>query len=114
MLSLPAALSILSAISFLCFGTGYLLLPQLKREFERYGLAKYRTLVGVLQLAGAIGLLVGTSHPLLGGLAAGGLSLMMLIAMIVRLKVGDTLTQSLPAATYLLVNLYLCFVLLGR
>jgi hypothetical protein len=47
-------------------------------------------------------------QPWLGQLAAGGLALMMLIAVIVRIQIKDTILQTLPALFYLALNAYLC------
>ena len=48
------------------------------------------------------------SQPWMGQLAAGGLALMMLIAIIVRIKIKDSLLQTIPAVFYLAFNTYLC------
>ena len=82
----------------------------MKQEFLRYRLAPQRMIVGALQWFAGIGLLVGMSHPWMGQLAAGGLALMMLIAVIVRIQIKDTILQTLPALFYLALNTYLCLV----
>ena len=46
----------------------------------------------------------------MGQMAAGGLALMMLVAVGVRIRIQDSLFQTLPALIYLLLNAYLCFV----
>ena len=79
----------------------------MKREFERYRLASQRTLVGGLQVCAAIGLLAGLSQPWMGRAAAAGLALMMLVAVGVRIKIKDTLLQTVPALIYLALNAYL-------
>ncbi|MFN0126717.1 MAG: DoxX family protein [Verrucomicrobiales bacterium] len=79
----------------------------MKREFDRYRLAGQRKLVGGLQLCAAFGLLAGLSQPWMGRVAAGGLALMMLIAVGVRISIKDTLRQTLPAVMYLALNAYL-------
>ena len=80
----------------------------MKQEFLRYRLASQRVIVGALQWSAGIGLLAGMTHPWLGQLAAGGLALMMLIAVIVRIQIRDSLLQTLPAVFYLALNAYLC------
>lgn len=107
MLSLFVVLTLLSAVSFVCFASGYLLSPQMKQEFERYGIGRFRHLVAGLQLIGAVAQLMGLVYPPLAIIAAGGLMLMMLVAIFVRFKIGDTLGQTIPAAAYLSANLYL-------
>ncbi|MFZ4765086.1 MAG: DoxX family protein [Roseimicrobium sp.] len=80
----------------------------MKREFERYRLGSQRTLVGGLQLCAAVGLLAGLSQPWMGRAASGGLALMMLVAVGVRIQIKDTLPLTIPALIYLALNAYLC------
>jgi uncharacterized membrane protein YkgB len=80
----------------------------MKREFERYRLGAWRTLIGALQLSAAIGLLAGLSEPWLGRFAAAGLALMMLAGVGVRIQIKDSLSQMVPALFYLALNAYLC------
>lgn len=96
-----------SAVSFLGYGSACFLSAYIKREFERYRLGAQRTLVGGLQLCAAIGLLAGLSLPWMGRAAAGGLALMMLVAVGVRIRIQDTLPQTIPALIYLALNVYL-------
>jgi len=104
----------IAAISFLCFGFGYLLLSKMKAEFVRYRLAHYRLIVGWLQVAGALGLWLGLRYPLLGITAGGGLALMMAVAVATRMRIGDTLIQCVPAVLYLLLTVYICVLHVGR
>jgi DoxX-like family len=105
---LNVALIFCSAISFLGFGSGCFLSGYLKREFDRYGLGSQRALIGGLQLCAAVGLLGGLSQPWMGRAAAGGLALMMLVGVGVRIKIKDSLLQTTPALFYLVLNAYLC------
>lgn len=104
------ALVIFSAVSFFSYGTACFLHPRLKQEFVRYGFGPQRGVIGGLQVLAACGLLAGLIHPWMGKAAAGGLSLMMLVAVGVRIKIRDNFLQTLPAATYLGINGYLCWV----
>lgn len=104
----------IASTSFFCFGFGYLLLPNMKAEFVRYGLADYRLIVGWLQVAGALGLWLGLRYPWMGILAGCGLALMMAVAVATRLRIGDPLMQCVPAVLYLLLNVYICVLLVGR
>jgi len=105
---LNATLILFSAISFTVYGSACLLSARMKREFERYRLGSRRTLVGVLQLCAAIGLLAGLSQPWMGRAASAGLAVMMIVAVGVRIKIKDTLLQTIPALLYLAINAYLC------
>ena len=102
------ALIFLSAVSFLGYGTGCLFSKRMEREFARYHLRSRRFLVGGLQWAAGVGLLAGLREPWMGQAAAAGLALMMLVAVGVRLRIKDTLMQTLPALFYLGLNAYLC------
>ncbi|MFT7486020.1 MAG: hypothetical protein ACI9F9_001873 [Candidatus Paceibacteria bacterium] len=75
-------------------------------EFERYGLAKLRRLIGVLELAGAIGLLIGYVFQPLVAIAAGCLCLLMIMAVGVRIRIHDSLSQTLPALVLCMLNAY--------
>lgn len=81
----------------------------MKQEFLRYGLGSRRLLVGILQCAAGLGLLAGMSLPWMGQAAAGGLALMMLLAVVVRFQIKDSLLQTMPALFYLILNAYLVF-----
>jgi len=106
---LNVVLILFSAVSFLGYGAACFLSDYIKKEFERYGLGSQRSLVGGLQLAAAIGLLAGLDHPWWGRSAAAGLAMMMAVAVGVRIKIKDTLLQTVPAMLYLALNAYLCF-----
>ncbi len=80
----------------------------------RYGLERVRVGVALLQMAGATGQLLSLLYPPLAIPAAIGLGLMMGVAVIVRVKLGDSILQMLPAIAYLGVNAYLIWVALGR
>ncbi len=96
-----------SAISFILFGGGCFVSHSMRREYERYGLSGLRNLVGTLQLSGAIGLLIGFHAPWVGQLASGGLALLMLCGVGVRIKIGDNALLTLPAFAYMVLNAYL-------
>lgn len=102
----------LSALSFFVYGTSCVFTRHMRLEFERFGLARQRVIVGWTQLAGAVGLLLGFHLPGAGALAAGGLAVQMLLGVGVRLVIRDTLWQAMPAAFYLVLNAYLCVVFL--
>lgn len=66
-------------------------------------------MVGTLQLAGAVGLLLGLQIPWLGKCAAGGLAFLMLLGVGVRIKIHDTVIQTIPAFFYMVLNVYILF-----
>ena len=106
---MKTALILISALSFLGYGSACFFSSRMKQEFQRYRLAALCFKVGALQWLAGIGLLAGMNQPWMGQLAAAGLALMMLVAIIVRIQIKDTLLQTLPAVFYLALNTYLCF-----
>lgn len=97
-----------SAISFFVFGSACFVPGYMRGEFARYGLPRHRHLVGLLEILGAGGLLAGQRLPWLGQLAAAGLALLMVLGVGVRIRIKDSLLQTLPALAYLALNVYLC------
>ncbi len=104
----------LSMAAFFAFGWACLSTRAMVLEFERYGLARLRKLTGVLELAGALGLLVGYFNMPILILASGGLSLLMLMGVLTRLRIRDSLVQMLPALALLVMNAYVCAFALGQ
>lgn len=84
----------------------------MRQEFERYHLARYRIVVAGLQILGAAGQLAGVWYSPIGVAATAGLAMMMLFAVGVRVKIGDSILQTIPASLYLVANVYLLAVFL--
>lgn len=103
------ALNLFSALSFLGFGVACLLTPAMRFEFARYGLSQYRAMTGVLQLAGAAGLVLGLWLAPVGLAAALGLSLQMAAGVGVRIHIQDRWFQCVPAGFYCVLNAALAF-----
>ena len=100
----------ISSFSFILYGIAYFTSIKMKSEFKRFGLEKLGALVAVLELLGAFGLLVGMRlHPLLL-VSAGGLAILMLLGVAVRIKMRDSFLISLPATFYMLLNAYIFFL----
>lgn len=103
-------LTLLSAASFLYYGFTFFTNSGMKEEFQRYGLSKYRYIIGLLQLLGGTGLVVGLMwYPILA-ISSAGLALLMLIGFMVRVKMKDGFLESLPSFILMLVNGYIFFV----
>ena len=100
------ALQLLSAVAFAGYGAAILLTDHMVVEFERYGLSRWRTLVGLLELTGALGLAAGYWFRPVGAAAALGLSLLMLLGILSRWRVEDSLLSTIPALVLLLLNLW--------
>lgn len=98
-----------SALAFLGYGISCVFTSHMIAEFDRYRLARFRLITGVLQIIGAGGLLAGLIYPLVGLLASGGLALQMLLGFGVRLKIRDSLLLASPSFIFMLINAYLCY-----
>jgi hypothetical protein len=98
---------VLSSVCFLLYGASLFGARAMVAEFERYHLAPYRTLTGVLQMSAGAGLLLGLRFRPLLLFSAGGLAAMMLGAIVVRLRVRDPLVSAIPALLLLILNLFI-------
>lgn len=104
-MTLLSLFTFISIVSFLFFGIACLTTKQMKTEFVRYGLSKYRKLIGILQLLGALGLIFGYYYStIIHALAALGLAVLMFLGFLVRLKIKDSLIQTLPSLLYAVLN----------
>ena len=103
------ALVLLSSLSFSAYGIAYFVTPHMQNEFKRFGVEKLGLFVIVLEMLGAIGLLVGLAVPPVLLVSAGGLALLMVCGVAFRLKVGDSLWVSLPAIFFVLLNAYIFY-----
>jgi len=93
-----------SAILFCFYGLYALFSESMVREFQRYGLARFRVLTGVLQVAGGLGIMVGHFYGPLLLVSAGGLTAMMLLGVITRIRIKDPLSAALPAFALAVLN----------
>ncbi|MEO5909613.1 MAG: DoxX family protein [Pelobium sp.] len=103
-------LVVFSSLSFLAYGITYFTSPKMKSEFIRFGLGKLGILTAVLEILGALGLLVGLMFNTILMISAGGLSLLMFLGVAVRLKIKDGLWVSIPAIFFFLLNLYIFYL----
>lgn len=106
-------LAVVSGLSFLYYGSTVLVRLSLRQEFERYGMRPgLRIFVGVVELLGGAGVLLGLAAPRLGAAAAAGLCTLMLLGLIVRFRLRDAPRLMAPAAALAAVNaaLFVLFV----
>lgn len=104
------------AIGFLCLGLAKVLaLPSMRQRAARLGFtaAAYR-LIGVAELAGAVGLLVELAAPVIGILAAVGLLLLLAGALTTHVRHRDSVHEAGPAVLFSLVDAaYLAVAIAG-
>lgn len=101
---------LLSSFSFIIYAISYFVGTNMKAEFKRFNLEKLGLLVIVLEIIGALGLLVGFWFKPLLILSSGGLSLLMFLGLIVRFRLKDSLWISFPALFYMLLNAYILYI----
>ena len=94
-MNLLTFLILISSLSFMGYGIAYFKSPQMKSGFKRFGLEKAGTLTAVLELLGAVGLLLGLKMQLILLISAGGLAILMFLGVAIRIKVKDSLLKSL-------------------
>ena len=98
---------LVSSFSFFGYVLSYFISPHMKSEFKRFNLEKLGLIIILFQFLGATGLLVGlVFHPVLI-ISSLGLFLQMLLGLIVRIKLKDSLWISLPAFFFMILNGYI-------
>lgn len=102
-------LVLISSFSFFAYGTSYFISPNMKSEFVRFGLGRLGGLTAILEILGAVGLLVGLKFGFILLISSGALALLMFLGVAVRLKVKDSFWVTLPALFYLGLNSYIFF-----
>ena len=103
----------LSILAFGWYGTLTLLSGDMVPEFERYGLGRLRVLTAWLQIAGSLALLAGYVFRALLLLGAAGFTIMMLLAVLVRIRIRDPLHMMIPAFVLMCLNLFLVVRAIG-
>ncbi len=102
-------LALFSSVSFLIYGVSYFYSPNMKKEFKRFGLEKLGVLTALLEIIGAIGLLIGFVLTPILLISSGGLALLMFLGLLARARVKDSLWVSLPAILFMALNTYIFY-----
>lgn len=110
---LALLVQLLSAAAFAWYGVHCLRSPRMVREFDRYGVARFRTLTGVLQIAGSVGLFGGLLFRPLTMIASAGLATLMLCGTVVRIVIRDPWYAAIPALSFLVLNSFILLTALG-
>ena len=93
-----------SAISFIFYAVSSFYSDRMIFEYNRWGYKKFRKIIALLQFLGGIGLLIGMQFPLLLTIVSALLTLMMIIAVYVRIRIKDNIINTLPAILYAILN----------
>ena len=107
---LDTACILISSLSFFGYAVSYFISPHMKIEFKRFGLGKIGLLTIILEFIGAVGLIVGLKFNPLLVVSSFGLALLMLVGLIVRIRLKDTVWVSLPALLFMGLNTYIFWV----
>ena len=103
-----------SGLSFLYYGFRVVLRPELRGEFERYGMPAVRLFVGLMEVLGGTAVILGLASAPLGAFAAVGLTVLMVLGLTVRLRVHDAPRLMVPAATLAVLNTVLVVLFLWQ
>ena len=79
----------------------------MKKEFVRFQLEKFTILVGCLEILGGVGLLIGIFFTPLLIFSSAGLSVLMFLGVLTRIRLKDNFIMILPAFFFLILNGYL-------
>ena len=99
-----------SALSFLFYGVNSFYSKLLISEYERWGYNRLRTIIAILQILASFGLIIGAySFPLLLSIVSFSLTIMMLVAVFTRVKIKDSIANTMPAIFYVIINSIIFF-----
>ena len=98
-----------SSFSFIFYAVSSFYSDRMIFEYERWGYKKFRKLIASLQFIAGFGLLIGFYFPLLLTLVSALLTLMMIVAVFVRIRIKDNLINILPAILYAILNFIIFF-----
>jgi len=101
---------LISSISFIAYSISYFVSPHMKKEFDRFDLKKIGIFIIILEILGALGLLVGLFYTPILLLSSGGLALLMLVGLITRIKLKDSFRASFPALFYFVLNSFIVYL----
>ena len=96
---------IFTSISFIVYGINSFTSNRMVNEYQRWGFGKYRKLIGISQILCGAGLLIGLKYLALLQFASLSLIIMMSLAVLVRVKIKDNISEILPAISYLVLSI---------
>jgi len=96
---------VFTAISFIAYGINSFISNRMILEFKRWGLEKRRKEIGSFQLICGIGILIGLKLNSILIFSSVILIIMMLVAVYVRIKIKDNISEIIPALAYLIIGI---------
>ena len=97
-------LVLFTGLSFVAYGVNSFISKRMKSEFQRWNLKKDRKAIASCQLICGVALLFGLEWNIMLVLSSSFLGVMMLVAIVVRIKVKDNISDILPAFAYLVLS----------
>ena len=98
-------ITVFTAISFIAYGINSFISNRMILEFKRWGLEKRRKEIGSFQLICGIGILIGLKLNSILIFSSVILIIMMLVAVYVRIKIKDNISEIIPALAYLILGI---------
>ena len=102
------------SFSFIFYALHALFSKKMKEEFSRWGFQKYRVLISCIQLLSGFFLLLSVFFPFLVIYCTSIFFIMMLGAIIVRIRIKDSFLDTLPAFLYFFLNAFIIYFELRR
>tara|TARA_B100000579_G_scaffold431377_1_gene446314 strand:- start:1473 stop:1805 length:333 start_codon:yes stop_codon:yes gene_type:complete len=100
---------IFTGISFIIYGYSSFISRRMKSEYIRWGYNGQRKVIGSLQFLGGIGLILGLQIDVLLITTSFCFIMMMTMAIFIRIKIKDNITEILPAITYLFLSILIFY-----
>ncbi len=100
---------IFTGISFIIYGYSSFISRRMKSEYARWGYSGQRKVIGSLQFLGGIGLILGLQIDVLLITTSFCFIMMMTMAIFIRIKIKDNITEILPAITYLFLSILIFY-----
>ena len=95
---------VFTAISFITYGINSFISKKMIIEFKRWGLEKWRKEIGSFQLTCGTVMLIGLKLNYALIFSSIILIIMMLVAVYIRIKIKDNISEILPALAYLILG----------
>ena len=96
------------------YGINSFISKRMEKEFKRWGLSGKRQSIACCQLIGGVSLLVGLEWNTTLIISSAFLGAMMLVAIGVRIKIKDDLSDIVPAFAYLVLSLMIFYEAIGQ
>ena len=98
-----------TGISFIAYGINSFISQRMKKEFKRWGLENKQKTIAFSQLLGGTSLLLGLEWNTILVFSSAFLAGMMLVAIGVRIKIKDNISDILPAFAYLVLSVIILY-----